>query len=223
MSKRFALLVILAGLALAFQGSRETLADEPSVALEGQRPVEWDLTGAEPAPPDIKISRLQIIFATQNQAESEKLLNDLQNPDSPQFGHHLTSRQIHERFGESHTQFLAVVDWLKSRGFQICDLTYGRSIDSIAFTGTIGEVEQAFQVQIVWFKQTGKYANTNDPQIPLRFSGVIGAIDGLYNLGGAIPQFKRSQSTTPEIKIGPETGSHHRTFTPSIVCIALKI
>ena len=122
------------------------------------------------------------------------------------FGHPLTSRQIHERFSESHTQFLAVVDWLKSRGFQIRDLTYGRSIDSIAFTGTIGEVEQAFQVQIVWFKQTGKYANTNDPQIPLRFSGLIGAIDGLYNLGGAIPQVRQSQLTTPEIKIGTETG-----------------
>jgi kumamolisin len=212
MSKRFVLLVILALLATALCLERGGFADEPTVTLEGQRPVEWDLTGAEPAPPDIKIPRLQIIFATQNQAESEKLLNDLQNPDSPQFGHPLTSRQIHERFGESHTQFLAVVDWLKSRGFQIRDLTYGRSIDSIAFTGTIGQVEQAFQVQIVWFKQTGKYANTNDPQIPMRFRGVIGGIAGLYNLGGAIPQFKRSEGTTPEIKIGTETGFSPKDF-----------
>jgi subtilase family serine protease len=54
-------------------------------------------------------------------------------------------------------------------------------MDSIAFSGTIGQAEQTFHTQIVWFKGTGSYANKTDARIPFRFKGIIGSIVGLYN------------------------------------------
>jgi subtilase family serine protease len=127
-----------------------------------------------------------ILFEDPHPTESKKLLDDLQNPASPHYGQYLTPEQEHARFGGTEMQFRAVKNWLIQQHFRIIQETYGRSLDTIAFSGSVAQVEAAFHLQMIWYKATGRYAAINDPQVPDQFKGVIHTTVEMYNLGGAI-------------------------------------
>ena len=156
----------------------------------GRRPKGWDLSAFTPAPPEMVIRQMRITFEDQNPDESKQLSDDLQNPASPSYHRWLTPEQQHAHFGETESQFRAVKNWLIQQHFRIVQESYGKGIDWIAFSGTMAQVEAAFHIRMVWYKATDKYTNIDDPQIPAQFKGVIHAVIGLYNIGGAIPLFQ---------------------------------
>jgi kumamolisin len=147
------------------------------------RPTALDSQLAKaPEAPSEKVMTMELEFTVHNQAELDKLTAEINDPRSPRYQQWLTPEEMHTRFGETQTQFDAVAQWLQSQGFTITDKSYGTNEDYIRFTGTVSQVDGAFQVHIVE-PEFELYVPKEAPVIPAQFSGVIGRINGLDNVG----------------------------------------
>jgi subtilase family serine protease len=161
--------------------STVSASGESLVRLQHDRPEGIDLSNDHDAPPD-KVIPLEIDFAMRNKPQFDELMNAISDPHSPQYHHWLTPEEMHARFGETQNQFDAVLQWLQEQGFTITDKSYGTNADYIRFKGTIGQVEKAFDVQLV-LPEYDHYAAKNDPAVPAKFDGVISRIAGLEEVG----------------------------------------
>jgi hypothetical protein len=158
-----------------------SVSGEPLVRLQHDRPEGIDLTKDHHAPPD-KVIPLEVEFAMRNKQQFDELMREIADPHSPQYHHWLTPEEMHARFGETQNQFDEVLQWLQEQGFTITDKSYGTNADYIRFRGTIGQVEKAFDVQLV-LPEYDHYAAKNDPAVPAKFDDVISRIVGLEEVG----------------------------------------
>jgi len=179
-------LCIISGLCASGCGAAATgdqaAGGTPMVTLQN-RPTADDplLAKAKDAPPD-KVLNLELEFALRNKAEFDQLINEINDPKSPQYQKWMTPEQMHARFGESQAEFNAVEQWLQAQGFTITDKAYGTNEDYIRFTGTVAQADKAFNVRIAepTFEE---YVPRQSPQIPAQFAGVIARVNGLDNVG----------------------------------------
>ena len=136
------------------------------------------------AAPDSQPLR-RILLVLRRSAEQEitlrKLLEEQQVKSSPNYHLWLTPSQFGEQFGPADADIQAVTDWLASQGFQMGRVAAGRTI--IEFTGTAGEVRQAFHTEIHKYAVSGKeyWANASDPQIPAALVPVVAGFASLNN------------------------------------------
>jgi Pro-kumamolisin, activation domain len=154
---------------------------EPLVRLQHDRPEGIDLSKEHDAPPD-KVIPLEVEFAMRNKQQFDELMHEIADPQSPNYRRWLTPEEMHARFGETESQFNEVLRWLQGQGFTITDKSYGTNADYIRFKGTIGQIEKAFDVQLV-LPEYDQYAAKNDPAVPAKFDGVISRIVGLEEVG----------------------------------------
>jgi Pro-kumamolisin, activation domain len=154
---------------------------QPIVRLQNDRPRDVDLSKAHDAPAD-KVIPLEIDFAMRNKQQFDQLMQAISDPHSPEYHHWLTPQEMHARFGETQSQFDAVLRWLEEQGFTVTDKSYGTNADYIRFKGTVGQVEKAFDVELVT-PEYDQYAAKNDPAIPAQFDGVISRVVGLEVVG----------------------------------------
>jgi hypothetical protein len=164
------------------QAERTTSAGgEPLVRLQHDHPEGIDLSKEHDAPTD-KVIPLEVEFAMRNKPQFDELMREIADPHSPQYQRWLTPEEMHARFGETQSQFNDVLQWLQQQGFTVTDKSYGTNADYIRFKGTIGQVEQAFDVHLV-LPEFEHYAAKNDPAVPAKFDGVISRIVGLEEVG----------------------------------------
>jgi subtilase family serine protease len=166
-------------------GERTTSASgEALVRLQHDHPEGIDLSNLSSrfnAPAD-KVIPLEVEFAMRNKQQFDELMREINDPHSPNYRRWLTPEQMHDRFGETQSQFDEVLQWLQEQGFTITDKSYGTNADYIRFKGTIGQIEKAFDVQLM-MPEFDHYAAKNDPAIPAKFDGVISRIVGLEEVG----------------------------------------
>ena len=119
---------------------------------------------------------LVLTRGSQQEATLQNLLREQQDPASTTYHQWLTPQQFGERFGAASQDVQTVSSWLQSHGFQIDRISNGRSI--IEFSGTAGQVQQAFHTEIHKYVVNGKshWANAADPEIPSALAGVVGAV-----------------------------------------------
>jgi hypothetical protein len=154
---------------------------EPLVRLQHDRPEGIDLSKQHDAPAD-KVIPLEVEFAMRNKQQFDELMREIADPHSPQYHRWLTPEDMHTRFGETQSQFDEVLRWLQDQGFTITDKSYGTNADYIRFKGSIGQIEKAFDVELV-SPEFDRYAAKNDPAVPAKFDGVISRIVGLEEVG----------------------------------------
>jgi hypothetical protein len=96
-----------------------------------------------------------------------------QDRSSPNFHAWLTPTQFGQQFGPSDADIQTVTNWLQSHGFQITNLTSGRTL--IEFSGTAGQVSSAFHTEMHNYLVNGEMhtANASDPQIPAALAPVV--------------------------------------------------
>jgi subtilase family serine protease len=152
---------------------------KPVVRLQSRPRIR--MTKAKEAPPD-HVMQMELEFAMRDQAQFDQLMNEINDPRSSRYQQWLTPEEMHQKFGESQSDFDAVLGWLKSQGFTITDQSYGGNEDYIRFSGTVAQVDKAFQTHIME-PDFELYAPREDPVIPAQFAGVIARIDGLDNVG----------------------------------------
>jgi microcompartment protein CcmL/EutN len=127
----------------------------------------------------------RVVMVLKRSPEQEAALaafNERQyDPNSPDFHHWLTAEEFGKLYGPSDADIAAVTNWLQNHGMQIDEVGKGRVY--IQFTGTVGEVERAFHVEMHNYLAKGKMhlANDRDPQIPAAFSPVVTGIASLHD------------------------------------------
>ena len=124
---------------------------------------------------------LQLRRPAQSELALQQFLNDLQNPQSPVFHHWLTAQQFGEQFGLAQQDIDTVTNWLESYGFRVNVVYPSRLL--IDFSGTAGEVEQAFHTSIhrLDVKGASHIANMHDPQIPAALAPAVLGIASLHD------------------------------------------
>jgi subtilase family serine protease len=120
------------------------------------------------------------IVASPSQVKALKqLLEEQQDPKSPNFHKWLTPQQYADRFGLSHNDVQKTTAWLKSQGLTAVKVANGR--DWINFSGTASQIESAFRTEIHRYNVKGEmhFANSAPPSIPAALSGIANGFLGL--------------------------------------------
>ena len=122
-----------------------------------------------------QLKNVTLIF---NQSASQKaalqaLIQQQRDPSSPNYHKWLTPAEYGARFGMSQDDLNKVADWLKSQGFAVNSISNSRT--RLAFSGTVAQVESAFQTEFHRYKVDGEMhlANATDPSVPAALSGSV--------------------------------------------------
>src|ERR1035441_4501509 len=109
----------------------------------------------------------------EQQADLDGFLIAQQDPSSPDYHRWLSPEQYADRFGASPDDMAKITAWLEQHNLHVT--TVGRGRTSVAFTGSAGDVGQAFQISFHRYGVDGltHFANTAEPS-PDRKSGVSG-------------------------------------------------
>jgi len=180
-------LLVLAGALLCSAG---LLAQSPTAAprivsyvdessrttLKGNVPhlarAEFD-QGEADASTQLTSMRLVLSRTAAQQSALDSYLAQLQDKSSPNYHKWLTPQQFGELYGPADPDISALIGWLQSHGFTVEPVSAGRT--SIAFSGSVSQVEAAFHTSIHSFQTADAqfYSNTTDPQIPSALAGVV--------------------------------------------------
>jgi Pro-kumamolisin, activation domain/Bacterial Ig-like domain (group 3) len=135
------------------------------------------------APDSQSVRRMLLVLKRSSDQEKalRQLLDDQQTKDSPNYHKWLTPAEFGQQFGPAEQDIQAITSWLTSQGFQIDKVAAGRT--GIEFSGTAGEVRQAFHTSIHQYAVRGKnyWANSSDPQIPTALVPVVAGFASLNN------------------------------------------
>ena len=147
-----------------------------TVALGGNQPLEAPNLSAR-ASSERQLT-VHLSFQLRNRAALDKVLNDLQNPASPQYHRWLTPAQFNAKFGRTPAELQAVSQWLSEHGLRVMR----SSNRELVAAANVGQAEETFATTIAASPDGATYSNVVVPRIPARFAEVIGSIDGLDNL-----------------------------------------
>jgi hypothetical protein len=129
------------------------------------------------------MEHMQLVL--QRPAELEKALDafmqEQQRKGSPEYHHWLSAKEFANRYGVAPADIEKVTSWLQNHGFRVDNvLPSGMAIE---FSGTAGQVKQAFHTEIHNLDVEGEphFANMSDPQIPAALTGVVAGVHALHN------------------------------------------
>ncbi len=109
----------------------------------------------------------------------EQFISSQYNPRSAEFHKWLTPQQFGERFGPSSQDLRKVTQWLVQKGFKLNQVPEsGLFVD---FSGTAGQIAQAFHTEIHRYRVNGQdhFANAGDPYIPAALAPVVSGFRAL--------------------------------------------
>lgn len=156
----------------------ETFVLRGNVHHLAQSPFDRGEVDASLALPQITI---HFKMSDAQQADLKALLEDQQDPSSPQYHHWLTPAEFGARFGIGQDDLDKVIAWLQGSGFTNVQVNQSRT--AVSMSGTAALARSAFQAPIHRFEVNGveHYANTTDPVLPRALTGMVTAIRGLNN------------------------------------------
>ena len=156
----------------------EISSGEVTKLKASQQPLMPVQSDAGRMPSDAKMSGITIVFnrTAAQQADLESLLAAQQNPSSPLYHQWLSPEQFAARFGMAQADIDKVQTWLQQQGFSIDSVA--RSKNMIRFSGTVGQVELAFQTQMHYFKTSGEthFAPSTALSVPTAIAPTVEAV-----------------------------------------------
>ncbi len=160
------------------------IAGSPAVWLEGnRRPMFRPENDQGPVADSLRLENITLSFkpTEEQQANLAALLEQQQDPSSPQYHRWLTPEQFADSFGMTANDVAKVTDWLTSQGFTISQIA--RSRNWVSFTGTAAQVQSAFHTEIHNYSWRGEtyYANATEPAVPAVLADVVLGITSLDN------------------------------------------
>jgi subtilase family serine protease len=164
-----------------------------------------------PVDSSMKLSHLSVFLkkSPAQQADLDRLLENVQDIASPLYHQWLTPKQYADRFGAPPDHIDRITRWLESNGFSIVQVARGR--DFIVFSGTTSQLEAALQTPIHRYAVDGEqhYANAAAPSVPDDLYPLIAGFRGLHDFR-AKPL--RLRSPFPPVKVSAtKLRSHFRT------------
>jgi subtilase family serine protease len=124
---------------------------------------------------------LQLQRPPEQEQALQEFINGLQTEGSPNFHQWITAQEFGQKFGLAKHDLDTVTRWLESHGFRV-NLIYPSAM-VIDFSGTAGQVRQAFQTEIHHLELKGEkhIANMSDPRIPAALAPVVSDIISLHD------------------------------------------
>ena len=138
---------------------------------------------------------LQLQRPPEREQALEAFLNELADPNSPNFHKWISPQQFGSRFGLAQADLDAVTQWLESHGFSVHGITPNLVVD---FSGTAAQVQSAFRTRIHHLSVGGQihFANMSDPQIP---ASLVPLVSGVVSLNDFKPHPLRHVATKEPI------------------------
>ena len=132
------------------------------------------------APASLPMQRMLLVLKRSPQQESalEKLLDDQQDKNSPNYHKWLSPEEYGKQFGPTDSDMQVITNWLQSHGFEV-GATKGRTV--LEFSGSASQVREAFHTAIHKYLVNGEqhWANASDPQIPAALTPAIAGVASL--------------------------------------------
>jgi subtilase family serine protease len=122
---------------------------------------------------------LVISLPLRNEDALDTLLQQIYDPQSPNFHHYLTPQQFTDGFGPAQQDYDAVVAWAKAKGLQVTATTANRRLIEVA--AAAGTVNRAFNVQLNTYQdnRTARTFHAPDREPTVDLSVPLLAISGL--------------------------------------------
>ncbi len=141
---------------------------------------------------------LQLKRPPEQQAALDAYAKEVSDPNSPYFHKWISAAQFGSQFGLNAADVRAVTEWLESQGLKVDGVAGNGTL--ISFSGSAGQVSQAFHTSIHQLQENGEthFSNTTDPQIPAALAQAVAGIVKLNNfmphplhsiVAGAKPNF----------------------------------
>jgi subtilase family serine protease len=134
-------------------------------------------------PAATKLNGISLVFSrsAEQEADLDALIAAQQDPASPLYHQWLTPDQFAARFGMADADLDKVKSWLQQQGFSIDSVARGRNM--IRFSGTAGQVEQAFSTQMRYYNVEGKrhFAPSTELSLPAALAPVVLAVRNLHD------------------------------------------
>lgn len=210
--KKCGLAIFVAGLAamLCFFFAPDSLNPfARTVALKGHTPPAVGESQLVSHADPNEIQTVVIGLALKNEADLEKLIDEQDDPSSPNYHKYLTTDEFKATYSPDQADVDAVTDWAKSNGLTVVDVSDNRTL--IEIEGTTEQFEKAFQVKLNRYRLQRSAAmggpveytsNAADPRIPNKLSHIIQSVIGLNSAA----QFESRMRLAP-----PQPGSQMRT------------
>lgn len=154
---------------------------------------------------DTDLGRMVLVLqpTAAQQAELDALVAAQHDPQSPLYGKWLTPSEYGARFGVSPQDVARVAGWLQVHGFRVEEVPASNRL--IVFSGTAAAVAEAFHVEMHSYRVNGvgHIANSQDPQVPAAFKGLVGGIVTLHD-------FRRNSAIAQRRALGAQGGQQAR-------------
>lgn len=134
-----------------------------------------------PADPSLRLSLVTLLLKPSpgQQAALERLLEEQQNPSSPNYHRWLSPSEFADRFAAGADDLARVRAWLVGQGLSVEHVA--RSRNWVAFSGTAGEIDRALGTGFHRYRVDGRlhFANSSAPAVPAELEDVVGGFWGL--------------------------------------------
>ena len=178
-----------AGLASTAQAAPQQLItsvinEQQTITLPGNTRSEANAQNDRGAVEDsLLLDHMQLLLkrSPQQEAALKQYVGELYDPQSPNFHHWLTPAQFGSEYGAAPADVNTVGDWLTKHGFTVNGTQSGGMV--IDFSGTAGQVNEAFKTAIHYIQANGAthIANMTNPQIPAALAPAVNGIVALHD------------------------------------------
>lgn len=161
--------------------------------------------GAAPSSLTMQHMILVLKRSTEQELALRALLDAQQTKGSASYHQWLAPQEFGKEFGPADSDVAVAEAWLESHGLKVESASNGRT--AIEFSGTAGQVHDAFQTTIHSYLLNGEqhWANVGDPSIPSALAPAVRGVLSLHNfprrpqltLSGAQAQASNSGSGLP--------------------------
>jgi hypothetical protein len=124
---------------------------------------------------------LQLKRAPALERAFEQHIDTLTDRSSPNFRHWIMAAEQGDKYGLAQQDIDTITGWLRSHGFTVGYVYPNRMV--IDFSGTVGEIREAFHTEIHELQVKGKehFANMSDPKIPAALAPAIVGVVSMHN------------------------------------------
>jgi len=151
--------------------------------------------GAVPDSLAMEHMMLQLQRPAEQEQAARQFIDRLHDPKSANFHHWLTAAQFGEAYGPSQQDIATITSWLESRGFTVHGVSASGMV--IDFSGTSGQVRQAFHTEIHYLQANGRQhiANMSDPRIPAALAPAVAGVVSMHDFAPHPMQKRRANYT----------------------------
>ncbi len=129
------------------------------------------------------IRRVAMVFTrtADQEAALNTLLEQQQDPSSPNYHAWLTPEEFADRFGLDPADLDTVVTWLQSQGLTIDEIARSRSW--VIFSGTAGQMNTALHTRLHAYAVNGQmhYAAAIEPSVPSAIGSIVSGFGSLHD------------------------------------------